>query len=269
MVRAMILAALAIGSTAVANSPVFLSSQGTTLYRFTTNSVPKTFSVSDDIIGMAADANGVIYVTSSKPGSPPGSELYRLDNPLSNNPTLTLLHGNLSRLYTSITFINGKLYGVQNLDNFLVEIDLGTFVETPVGATGFMNTNARFGGIGFDSSAGRLFAVESQSTNDSLWEIDWSLSNGPNPDASIIGAQGFNNESSGAEWYNGTLYGVINNVDTGDYEFGWYDTSTGAFTATKVLGTSAFINTGLTAIPTPGSLALLALGGLSLLRRRR
>lgn len=269
MVRTVLLAAMSIGSSAMANT-VFLASQGTTLYRFTESGTVKSFTMSDTIIGMAVDANGVVYATSNVVGTPPGSELYRLDNPGSANPTLTLLNGNLSRLYTSITFINGKLYGVQNFDNFLTEIDLGTFAETPVGATGSMGTpDVRFGGLGFDAAGGKLYGVESQSAKDGVYDIDWSLSNGPDPTATLIGAQGFNNESAGAEWVNGKLYAVINNVDTGDFEFGTINTGSGAFTASKVLGTSDFANTGLTAIPAPGVSGILALGGLAMLRRRR
>ncbi len=85
----------------------------------------------------------------------------------------------------------------------------------------------------------------------------------------MIGAQGFNNESSGAEWVNSSLYAVINNVDTGDFEFGTINTGSGAFTSSKVIGTSQFINTGLTAIPAPGAAGVLALGAMTLLRRRR
>ncbi len=272
--RGWLIGLTALGASGVAlagvpNDPLFLATQGDTLYRFGLAGAVQSFTLNDTVIAMAEAPNGVIYAVSEKPGAgAQGAELYRLDNAFGAAPTLTLLDDDLTRLYPSITFIGNELYGFNNLEDTLVEIDLGTFNETPVGATGATGLQA-VGGSGYDAGGDVLYAMEGLSAPENLFTVDYSLTGGPDPTATLVGPLGHASLSLGGEFHDGDLWLATNNADTGFFELGRVNTATGFFTADRTIAGALQINTSLIAVPTPGSLGALSIAGLCAMRRRR
>lgn len=250
--------------------PVFLSTQNDVLFRYGLSGPIETLQLTDRVIGMARDPMTGVIIAMSPPDVLGGQgKIYRLDNPLSANPTLTLLNNTLVTQYPTATFIGGELYAFRNTDQTLIHIDLTTFAETPVGASGFTGLD-RVGGSGYDPVTNTLFAVTGQANvPNALYTVDFGLINGPNPTGSLVGHLGIINESNGAEWHNGRLWAAMQNTNTGDYELGVINVATGAYSARRVLGMSSMDPTGLVVIPAPGAAALLTLAGLAALRRRR
>lgn len=262
-------AVLALAGTAAAQTR-FLATQQNTLFRFGTTGTIDTFTMPDDMVGMAQDpTTGIIYVT-SPPTNPGGQgELYRLDNAFGVAPSLTLLSNTMATQYPSISFVGNKLYGFRNTDDVLVEIDLGTFNQTIVGATGATGLD-RVGGSGYDAVNDTLYAIQTLTAPNALYTVDYSLSNGPDPSSTFVGNLGVINDSCGADFYNGQLWIAIQNGTSGRFELGTVNTGTGAYSFVRDLGVPALSEeTSLLAVPTPGALGLLGLGMLAATRRRR
>ena len=121
----------------------------------------------------------------------------------------------------------------------------------------------------FDSENTTLFAIDTN--RDTLVRF-----NDPNAGTWInVGALNFDaNELGGFDISGdtGTAFATMVNAGQSRSTFGTINTATGAFTPIDEVGGGAII-TGMTVIPqvipAPGALALLGLGGLAILRRRR
>jgi hypothetical protein len=121
----------------------------------------------------------------------------------------------------------------------------------------------------FDASTSELFGIDTG--RDTLVRFNdpnagtWSSIGALNFDATELG--GF--DVSGAS---GTAFATMVNAGQSRSTFGTINTTTGAFTPINEVGGGAII-TGMTVlpvvIPAPGALALVGLGGLAMLRRRR
>ena len=264
---------MALCSSALAGAPhdpLFLATQGDTLFRFGLSGTVQSFTLPDTVIAMARNPQtGTIYAMSEHPTAGPfGGELYRLDDPFGAAPTLTLLDDTLTRLYPSITFINGEMYGFENVDDTLRTIDLGTFDETVVGATGFTGITA-VGASGFDADNGVLYAMGGLSSPEELYTIDWTLSNGTDPSATLVGAYTPETLSHGGEFYNGELWMMTNNADTGFFEIGRFDTGAGSWSSDRAIAPAIQANTALVIVPAPGGALAMALAGVFAARRRR
>ncbi|MFG0307378.1 MAG: hypothetical protein ACF8Q5_14325 [Phycisphaerales bacterium JB040] len=246
---------------AAAQQPTFLVTNGSTLYRTTVGGPVETFNLGDDIVGMAVAADGTIYATSSTANATSGLfELYTIDD-AEGTPTLSLVTDQLASVYTALSIIDGSLYSSFEGGQFLVNVDLNTFAETTVGATGVFNV----GGAAYDQGSDTLYW--SSGIDDALYTIDYTTAA-----ATLVGSLGIDVAQQGMDFYefNGVLYHAVDNETTGRFELGTTDTTTGAYTFLKtIVDANLQGSTSLAVIPTPASAAVLGLGGLLATRRRR
>lgn len=254
------LAVAALAGSAIAQ-PTFLVSNGSTLYRTTLGGTTQTFNLGDDIVGMAVASDGTIYATSASANATSGLfELYTLDD-AEGTPTLTLVSDQLASVYTALTFIGGDLYSSLEGGQFLVNIDLNTFAETSVGATGVFNV----GGAAYDQNSDTLYW--SSGIDDALYSIDYGTAA-----STLVGSLGIDVAQQGMDFYefDGVLYHAVDNETTGRFELGTTSTTTGAYSFLQtIVNANLTGTTSLAVIPTPASAALLGLGGLLATRRRR
>ncbi len=266
------------GGAAVATAnPIFLGTQGNTLFRID-GGVVSTFTLSTDLTSMAVDANGTIWASALTDADGDGSrELYILNDPLGAAPALTLQSDFLSENTASLTFIGNTLYGIQKTpltppsNTRLVTIDPFGQTQSFVGATGQTGFGAN--GTGYDPLNDKLYSIISGSVPGTLSEINYSLSGGAvDPDATAIGPFGINFVNAGAEFYDGTFYGLVqkNTDPVGELVLGSIDTSSGAFTEIMLVDNGPSGGAvGLVVLPEPGTALLLVVSSLVVLRRRR
>ncbi|MEM9373601.1 MAG: hypothetical protein AAGA55_08140 [Planctomycetota bacterium] len=257
----------ATAGTAVAQ-PTFLATQGSTLLRYTEGSGSvDSFALSNPIIGLTTNPDGQII--GSSPGSEPTPGFYSLDDPF-GTPSLSFLGASGdARGYTSLTYAGDELYGFFDGGQQLFNIDDSSFTGSSLGFIGV--NNVTFGGSAYDESTDTFFAMgyDLSSFEVFVYEVeDFST----NPQGTLIGNTGVLGDGMSLEFFDGVLYAAIQNRDTGAFELGTIDTSTGAFTFEQVLADSFSPSgdpTSLVIIPTPGTFAALGLGGLIAARRRR
>ncbi|MBX3365188.1 MAG: hypothetical protein KF866_10515 [Phycisphaeraceae bacterium] len=222
-------------------------------------------TLADGIVGMTVvpagvaltgtSAGDIIAISSAQDGSN-RYPLYRLDNPF-GAATLTQI-GSIDRNLTSLTWKAGRLYGTNPL-GAIREVNLATLDTGPADFAG--PPSAGFGGMQYDSVNDRFILLTAN--DDSLYSF---VSPGP---ASLIGSTGqlFNN--SGIEFFQGTLYGALDLEGSTDFLFGSFDLSSGAFTTLATVSGHRGGSVGFVAVPGPGVLALMGVGALAGLRRRR
>ncbi|MCA9298324.1 MAG: hypothetical protein KDA28_04620 [Phycisphaerales bacterium] len=249
-------AMLAVAGCALAASaqPTFLVFVGETLYRFGEAGPIDSFSMGHQIMGLGADENGVIRGTE---GQTPNRASWRLDDP-EGTPTLTQLSTNIPGPRASISYVNGTPYTITNIDH-LVQLDPSNLED--VADLGAMGTPQGFGGSGYDGQT--LYA--SNGSDDMLYSIDiGSVS------ATPIGSFGVDFRNSGMEYFNGTMYAVVEDPNALEYWVGSVDLGTGAFTPIRMVtgydGTEMLSS--IVVIPAPAGLAVLGLGALAARRRR-
>ena len=261
-------------------APTFLGTQGTTLYRITDGGT-ETFTLGADLTSLAVDANGVIWGSARTDANSNGLyELYTLDDPAGPAPSLTLVGDFLLDNTPALTWVGDTLYGVQKTPGahpstaVLVTIDTDTQTQQLVGDTGLMGTDAN--GTGYDPATDTFYKIRGGGLVPpaELYEVDYSLSGGTDPSDSLIGELGLSYVNGGAEFFNGTLYALIQErLESGVGErflLGTVDTDTGSFSEMLTVDDRIPGAVALAVIPEPATLSLL--GGLALLalgRRRR
>lgn len=261
---ASVLALATLAGAASAADPVFLTTTGSTLFRASSSGGVSSFPLSDDLVSMFTMPNGEIWGVSSTASVNGTFELYRLDGALSATPTLTLLHDGFQATYPGMSYANGFLYGFADGSQNFDRIDPTTFAVSGVGQTGTFSN----GGAAYDAATDTFWGTSSN-TN-ALYTIDYSLSGGPDPTGTLVGALGFDFQNHDAEFYNGVLYATVQRNDNGAYEAGILSTVDGSFTTLvtiEAVYTPGVV--GMVVVPTPSTLALVAFGGLVAARRRR
>ena len=257
------LAALAAGSTMA--QPIYLATSGSTLYRAEQGGASVSFNLSDEINNLLMAPNGDILAFS---GSETGSgtfEVYRLDGALGNTPSLQLISDVLPNSYPAATFVGDTLYGYRNGSRNLVTYDIGTGVETDIGRSAPMQ--GPIGGAAYDASNDTFYAVTRGDA--SLFTVDYAAGSG-DPDATLVGNLGIDIFNMGLDLYQGSLYAAFEDTTNGQFVAGTVSTDTGLFTGDTVLFNGALDGSvGFIVVPAPGTLALLAAGGLLTARRRR
>ncbi len=246
--------------------PLFLATNGNTLYRGNIGGIVETFPITDVITGLSLAPDGRIFASSStvvEGGST--LEIYELLNVFSEAPTIVTLSDQLPFSFSAIDFVGETLYGFRSTDNALYTIDTNTFQATLVGDT-LLGTGSA-GGAGYDPFNDTLYL--GVNSNDSLYTVDYNPAPGADPVATLVGSFGIDAMLDGFDFNNGSLYAAIQD-STGLFTLGSMDTQTGAYSSIMTLDAQpAGGAVGLVIIPSPPavSLGLLALLGVN--RRRR
>jgi len=261
-------AALGAGALPAQAGPVFLATHGRTLYRTTPDGPVETFTLSDEVIGLAVRPDGAIIATSSSPtGGGSTFEMYQLQGELGDSPTLAPLTTTLVGLYSAIEFIGDTYYGFRGGTDDLYTIDPTDFSEELVGSTGLGSLRA--GGAGYDPATDTLYM--GNNLTDSLYTVDYNPGPKADPVATLIGSFSVDTFLHGFDFSDGTLYAAATESESGRFILGSIDVQSGLFSPIQVLddeptGTAV----GIVVIPAPGSaMALLGVAGLAPFRRRR
>jgi hypothetical protein len=264
-------------ASAVQAGPVFLGTQGTTLYRISDGGV-ETFTLSTDLTSMAVGPGGVIWGSALTDAGTNGlRELYTLDDPLGVSPSLSLVGEFLADNTPSLTWVDDTLYGVQKTPGgsdpaVLVTIDTLGLTQQVVGDTG--EIGAGFNGTAYDPSTDSFYGIRGGGLIPpaELYEVDYSLSGGTDPATTLIGELGLSYVNGGAEWFGDTKYALIQErleSGLGDLLLGTVNPDTGEFTQTLVVDAAVPGAVGLAVIPEPATLSLLGALAIVVLRRRR
>jgi len=265
MKRVMSIAAVAaLFAGAAAANPVFLATSGSTLFRASSGGGVATFALSDDLVSMFRMPNGEIWGVSATTSVNGTYEIYRLDGALSAAPSLTLLHDGFQATYPGMTYANGFLYGFADGSQHLDRIDPGTFAVSSVGPTGTISNGA----AAHDAATDTFYGMSSN-TN-ALYTIDYALSGGPTPAGTLVGALGFDFQNHDADFVGGILYTAVQRNDNGAFEVGTISTIDGSYSFLMTLEnlyTPGVV--GMVVVPTPSTIASIALAGLLVARRRR
>ncbi|MBX3360836.1 MAG: PEP-CTERM sorting domain-containing protein [Phycisphaeraceae bacterium] len=249
---------------AASASPTYLVTEGSTLFRASSGGGVQSFALSDDIVSMFTMPGGEIWAISSTASVNGTFELYRLDGAFSAAPSLTLLYDGFDRTYPGMVFANGSIYGYRDGSQNLDRINPVTFAVSPVGPTGTFSN----GGAAYDAATDTFWGASSNS--DSIYTVDYSLSNGPTPASTLVGSMGFDFQNHDLDFFNGTLYAAVQRNDLGTLEVGWIDQMTGAFMTDMVLEnvyTPGVV--GMVVVPAPSAAGLLMIGSALAFGRRR
>lgn len=258
---------IALAATATsfaAASDTFLVVREDTLYRYDGNTV-ETFTLSDTFHSLSLTDRGIIGVSNLQENvgnPPPDFEIWRLDGALSPAPSLTRIGTFTDQRFPTLTQVGSTLYGIGEGEIYTVAPDFSlTFVAN-------VTPGEAIGGSGYDAGSD-TFYVTGQ-TSDALFSMDL----GSGAISQIGTGVGFDFRNQGGEWWNGQYWAAFEDVTNDRLVLGTIDTTTGLFNLEVVLqnglGTLTSGQTmGLAVIPSPSSLALLGLGGLAAVRRRR
>lgn len=248
-------------------APTFLATNGDQLFRYSSGSGVSNFTMSEDIVGMTTDSNGNVIASSPSTANTIG--IYNLDNPF-GSPTLNLQGTTAGNGYTSLTYVGSDLFGFFDGGQSIHQIDTNTYVGTSLGAIGVNDTT--FGGSAYDSNSSTFYALGRSVLDDSV--SLYSVSGfGGSLNSTLIGSTGILGDGMSLEYFDGTLYAAIQNIDNGHFELGSIDMNTGSFSFIETLATSFSPDGDTTSlailVPAPSSLAFFGLGGLMAARRRR
>lgn len=270
------LGALAALVASVSAQQTFFATSNETLVRtdLTTSAV---FTLGDQIHSLEFGPDGTMWATSRRDNDGDGAwTLYQIADPF-GTPSLVLIADNLPGPTPSIAFVGSTLYGLRVMSDGteqLMTLDEVTGAGTIVGATG--NIGIDSGGLEYDASSGLMYALDHDSP--SLHTLDYSLSMGVDPSATLVGSFGLSGmiRSSGLGHDDGTgqLFTLI--TMRGELAPRLYevDKSDGSLTLVMDLSDPSLLGigaggTGLAVVPEPSSLGLLVLGSVMAVFRRR
>lgn len=273
--KAALIAVAALAGVAGAQVKYLVSDDGT-LYQGTVGGGVNTFSIGNvHLIGMTivpagvsvgggAATGGDVIGIDDQENANGRRDVYRVDNAFNGTPTLVHI-GESNRVSNSLTFANGRLYGVNGLSGTfrIHELNLASFGAVADFVPGFAVTG--IGGVSYSATDDLFYFVNNGA--DSLNTYDLNTNS-----AAFVGGAGTMFTNHGLEHIGTTLWGAIG-ANSGTLEVGTWAKGTGAFTSMQTVapysggGSNGVI--GFVAIPAPGALAVLGLSGLMAGRRRR
>ncbi|MBX3323601.1 MAG: hypothetical protein KF757_11485 [Phycisphaeraceae bacterium] len=215
--------------------------------------------------GMTTDSRGRIIAHTINQAQAV-TEFYRVgSNKNTDAPTMVRI-GTGNATYNTITYVGERLFGVERQGslNVIVEIDTQSFEK--IGE--WHNLTQAIGGMAYNEATDEFVFGDSRTRN--FYAVSASDANA---EVRLIGHAGMNFGGNGIELFDGRLYGSFIRAGTLDLVMGEISMTTGQITILANLGAStAGAGTSFTVIPTipsPTGLALLGLGGLAAIRRRR
>lgn len=249
-----------------AAEPVFLATNGTTLYRTTMAGIVQTFDLGTPITSMAKAPDGTVWAAAPLPGTAGGRSLYILEGAMTSTPYLREVSREMERNYSAMTFMGPKLFAFDARSDIVVRINTDTYEQTIHGRTGDGNRFA--GGAAFDRTTGLTYL--GLNSGDFL-VVDLRRPAGTTELGTKTGDFGIDVRLHGFEFHRGVLYAAVHRTTSDRFDLGTIDLQTGAFSYLMTIDENALgISVGLTVIPAPaGAGALLAAAGLVALRRRR
>lgn len=273
--KAALIAVAALAGVAGAQVKYLVSDDGT-LYQGTVGGGVNTFSIGNaHLIGMTIVPAGVSVAGGGATGGDVigiddqdnangRHDVYRVDNAFSGTPTLVRI-GESDRVSNSLTFANGHLFGANGLGGTfrIHELDLTSFAGVADFTPGFAVTGV--GGVSYSATDDLFYFVNNGA--DSLNTYDLNSNS-----AAFVGGSGTTFTNHGLEHIGTTLWGAIGD-DAGTLEVGTWAKGSGTFTSMQTVapysGGGSHGVIGFVAIPAPGAMAVLGLGGLIAGRRRR
>lgn len=255
--------AVAAGATAaVAQAePTFFAFQNETVYRFTLNGTIDNFGVSARLMGSSLAPDGTIRGTSAilHGGAYPA---FSVTDPM-GTPSLAQISNVNAGPYAFVTYVGNTCYSVNSAGELLT-MDPVTLAEQ--GAVGDMGLGSGNVGAGYDAANDTFYMINKE-TN-SLYTVNYN-----NATPALVGGLGLDWFNAGAEFFDGTLYALIQDPSLGLLQLGSINTGTGEFTLLRTVTTydpnGSPMQVSLAVVPAPAGLALLGLGGVAALRRRR
>lgn len=261
---AALLTVLGAASAAVAG-PTFVAFGNTTMYRFGATGNIETFTLSDKMMSLTTDPTGRIVGHSAERNTGQLWESYELLGANTNSPSLSMLSDQVPGPRATLSFAEGTGYSAREGSSGaeLITVDNGTLIDN--GLIGNLNIQDGVNGTGYDAVNDILYGINRD--QDALVTISRSTGN-----ATVVGSLGIDYFNGGAEFYNGTLYAIVQDLGSQTLVFGSINTGSGAFSAIRTIDTydpngTTFMSLAL--VPAPSSFALLAVGGLVASRRRR
>ncbi|HMS57020.1 MAG TPA: PEP-CTERM sorting domain-containing protein [Fimbriimonadaceae bacterium] len=247
----------------------FLTTDGATLYRAnstgtvygstTMNTQVQSLTTLPSNVTLAGASAGDI-IASARSAASGRWAMYRLDDPF-GAATLTQI-GSLNKGIGSLTFANGRMYGVDDSLSALriYELDLTTGNAITTYNTGV--TASGGGGLAFDDVSGLFYLTDYNANRLYSWT--------PAAGATLIGPLGFAFSNNGLEFFEGALYGGFRqDTGTSTMRLGSISTTTGAFTTMTTISGITGSGTGFVVVPEPGTLAALGLAALVFGARRK
>jgi MYXO-CTERM domain-containing protein len=257
----LVLVAVAGVAAGASAQPVFFATANDTLYRFSLGGPIDEFQLSDRIMSLAVNPDGDIVGYGPDINGNQARNSFRLDNPF-GSPSLSLLSDQITSQRPTLTFVGDEGYTVGDID-VLRTVDSVLLEDT--GVVGNLGLPTDSNGSGYDAVNDVFYLING--TNDALYTVNYS-----NAATTLVGSLGLDYHFGGAEFFEGTLYALIEDTSRQELVLGSIDTSSGAFTPLQSIASydpnqNNYI--GLAVVPTPSSLALLSLGALAAGRRRR
>lgn len=266
MIRTAAIVSVLGGMAAAAGAQTFIAFANTTMYRFELNANVETFTMGARMMSLANAPDGSIVGHSPDRLNGNNRESYQLVNPFSANPMLSLISDAVPGQRPTLSFTDDAAYSTRedaNDQTELITVDPNTLIDSGlVGNTGLgRGTN----GSGYDPASDTLYVINRE--RDALFIADQT-----DGSVDLVGSLNVDYFNGGAEFFDGTLYAWLQLDGTDELVVGTIDTGTGAFTQLQSLGfaepdVTTYMS--LVVVPAPASAALLGLGGLVALRRRR
>lgn len=253
----------AAGSLATAGD-TFVVTRGDQLYRYnaSTNTIDQ-FTMSDTFHSLSSTKLGIIGVSNLQENvgnPPPDFEVWRLDD-VASTPSLTRIGTFTDQRFPSLTQVGNTIYGLGEGMIYTIDNNLNSTFVTNI------QPGEAIGGSAYDAVSD-TFYVSSQTTDQifTLNLVDGSLN--------AIGSLGIDVRNQGGEWWRGQYWAAFEDLTNDRLVLGTIDTGTGLFTMQVVLQDGLGVlesnqTMGLAIIPSPSGIALLGLGGIAAIRRRR